>query len=68
MSTKIDFSEIRLRNLVGFWQTRADFWEVIHDMPKMTLNVFPMFFPWKYFLCGRIPSFLENGYQNVKVL
>ena len=25
---KIHFSEIRLKNLVGFWQTQADFWAV----------------------------------------
>ena len=32
------------------------------------IDVFTMFFPWNYFLCGRIPSFLEIGKQNVKVL
>ena len=32
------------------------------------IDVFTMFFPWNYFLCRRIPSFLENGKQNVKVL
>ena len=37
---KIDFSEIRLKNLVGFWQTRADFWAVIQDMLKMTVLPF----------------------------
>ena len=34
---KIDFSEIRLKNLVGFRQTRVDFWAVIQDMLKMTV-------------------------------
>ena len=29
---KIDFSEIHLKNLVGFWRTQADFWAVIEDM------------------------------------
>ena len=33
---KIDFSEIHLKNLVGFWQTRPDFWTAIQDMLKMT--------------------------------
>ena len=37
---KIHFSEIRLKNLVGFWQTRADFWAVIQDMLKMTVLPF----------------------------
>ena len=37
---KIDFSEIRLKNLVGFWQTWADFWAVIQDMLKMTVLPF----------------------------
>ena len=35
---------------------------------RTKIDVFTMFFPWNYFLCGRIPSFLENGKQNVKVL
>ena len=34
---KIDFSEIRLKNLVGFWQTRPNFWPAIQDMLKMTM-------------------------------
>ena len=34
---KIDFSEIRLKNLVGFLRTRPDFWTAIQDMLKMTL-------------------------------
>ena len=34
---KIDFSEIRLKNLVGFWQTRPIFWTAIQDMLKMTV-------------------------------
>ena len=34
------FSEIRHKNLVGFWQTRADFWAVIQDMLKMTVLPF----------------------------
>ena len=34
---KIDFSEIRLKNLIGFWRTRANFWTVGQDMPKMTV-------------------------------
>ena len=34
---KIDFSEIRLKNLIGFWQTRPHFWTVIQDMLKMTV-------------------------------
>ena len=34
---KIDFSEIRLKNLVGFWQTRPSFWTAIQDMLKMTV-------------------------------
>ena len=37
---KIHFSEIRLKNLVGFRQTRADFWAVIQDMLKMTVLPF----------------------------
>ena len=28
---KIDFSEIRLKILVGFWQTRLNFWTAIQD-------------------------------------
>ena len=40
MLKKIDFSEIRLKNLVGFWQTRSDFWVVIQDMLKMTVLSF----------------------------
>ena len=32
------------------------------------IDVFMMFFLWYYFLCGRIPSFWENGYQNVSRL
>ena len=35
---------------------------------RTKIDVFTMFFPWNYFLCGRIPSFLEIGKQNVKVL
>ena len=35
---------------------------------RTKIDVLTMFFPWNYFLCGRIPSFLENGKQNVKVL
>ena len=35
---------------------------------RTKIDVFTMFFPWNYFLCARIPSFLENGKQNVKVL
>ena len=34
---QIDFSEICLKNLVGFWQTRPDFWAAIQDMLKMTM-------------------------------
>ena len=34
---KIDFSEIRLKNLVAFWQTWANFWTVGQDMLKMTV-------------------------------
>ena len=34
---KNDFSEIRLKNLVGFWQTRPSFWTAIQDMLKMTV-------------------------------
>ena len=34
---KIDFSEIRLKNLVGFLQTRPNFWTAIQDMLKMTV-------------------------------
>ena len=37
---KIDFSEIRYKNLVGFRRTRADFWAVIQDMLKMTVLPF----------------------------
>ena len=33
---KIDFSEIRLKNLVGFWRTRPNFWTAIQDILKMT--------------------------------
>ena len=36
----MDFSEIRLKNLVGFQQTQADFWAVIQDMLKMTVLPF----------------------------
>ena len=35
---------------------------------RTKIDVFTMFFPLNYFLCGRISSFLENGEQNVKVL
>ena len=34
---KIDFSKNRLKNLVGFWQTRPVFWTAIQDMFKMTV-------------------------------
>ena len=34
---KIDFSEIRLKILVGFWQTRPNFQTAIQDMLKMTV-------------------------------
>ena len=34
---KIDFSKNRLKNLVGFQQTRPVFWTAIQDMFKMTL-------------------------------
>ena len=34
---KIDFSEIRLKNLVGFLQTRPNFWTTIQDVLKMTV-------------------------------
>ena len=34
---KIDFSEIRLKNLVGFWRTPPIFWIAIQDMLKMTV-------------------------------
>ena len=37
MLKKIDFSEIRLKNLVGFWQTRPNFWTAIEDILKMTV-------------------------------
>ena len=37
---KIHFSEIRLKNLVGFLRTRANFWAVIEDMLKMTVLPF----------------------------
>ena len=37
---KINFSEIRLKNLVGFWQTRPIFWTAIQDMLKMTVLPF----------------------------
>ena len=40
---KIHFSEIRLKNLVGFRQTRADFWAVIKDMLKMTMLPFSQY-------------------------
>ena len=40
---KNDFSENRLKNLVGFWQTRADFWAVIQDMLKMTVLAFSQY-------------------------
>ena len=33
---KVDFSKIRLKILVGFWQTRPNFWTAIQDMLKMT--------------------------------
>ena len=35
---------------------------------RTKIDVFMMFFLWYYFLCRRIPSFWENGYQNVKIL
>ena len=35
---------------------------------RTKIDVFTMFFPWNYFLYARIPSFLENGKQHVKVL
>ena len=44
---KIDFSEIRLKNLVGFRQTQADFWAVIQDMLKMTVLPFSQHHSWK---------------------
>ena len=34
---KNDFSVIRLKNLVGFLQTRPIFWTAIQDMLKMTV-------------------------------
>ena len=34
---KIYFSEIRLKNLVGFWQSRPIFRTAIQDMLKMTV-------------------------------
>ena len=34
---KNDFSEIHLKNLVGFWQTQPIFWTAIQDMLKMTV-------------------------------
>ena len=34
---KIDFSEIRLKNLVGFLQTQPIFWTASQDMLKMTV-------------------------------
>ena len=34
---KIDFSEIRLKILVGFWQTRPNFQTANQDMLKMTI-------------------------------
>ena len=34
---KIDFTEIRLKNLAGFCQTRPNFWTTIQDMLKMTV-------------------------------
>ena len=34
---KMDFFEIRLKNLVGFWQTRAISWTAIQNMLKMTV-------------------------------
>ena len=34
---KINFSEIGLKNLLGFWQTRPNFWTAIQDMLKMTV-------------------------------
>ena len=37
---KIPFSEIRLKNLVGFRQTWDDFWAVIEDVLKMTVLPF----------------------------
>ena len=40
---KNDFSEICLKNLVGFRQTRADFWAVIQDMLKMTVLAFTQY-------------------------
>ena len=35
---------------------------------RTKIDVFTVIFPWYYFLCGRIPSFWENDYQNVKIL
>ena len=37
---KIHFSEIHLKNLVGFRRFQADFWAVIQDMLKMTVLPF----------------------------
>ena len=34
---KNNFSEICLKNLVGFWQTWPIFWTAIQDMLKMTV-------------------------------
>ena len=34
---KVDFSEICLKNLVGFCQTWPNFWTAIQDMLKMTV-------------------------------
>ena len=35
---------------------------------RTKIDVFTMFFPWNYFLCGRIPFFLESSNQNVNWL
>ena len=40
---KIDFFEIRLKNLVGFLRFRANFWAVIQDMLKMTVLPFSQY-------------------------
>ena len=37
---KINFSEIPFKNLVGFWQTWANFWAFVQDMLKMTVLPF----------------------------
>ena len=39
---KIDFSKICLKILVGFWQTRPNFWTAIQGMLILKMTVLPI--------------------------